>query len=71
MAAISDTEIQTQLTAALAGLTAARLAYRYAIGDRSVERQRLKEANADVDKWEAKAEKRTRGGISIVGITTN
>ena len=59
MTAITLAQAQTQLTEALAALSAARKAQGYSISDRSLQRARVEELQADVGFWEKRVNELT------------
>ncbi len=69
MPGIDLTIATQQLTEALTELSKARKAQSYTVGNRSKENQRVRDANADVTKWNNLVSNLSRGGPQIRGIT--
>ena len=61
MAGITLAQAQTQLNESLALLTAIRTSQEYSKADLSLKRVLLKDASADVDKWDAKVKSLSSG----------
>jgi len=69
MAGITLAQAQAKLTAWMAADAAVASGQSYTIGGRSLTRAQSAEIRNNIDYWEAKVKKLTRGGLIIKGIT--
>jgi hypothetical protein len=69
MAGITLAQAEAKLTEWMAADTAVASSQSYTINGRSLSRTNAKEIRENIDYWEAKVKKLSRGGIAIKGIT--
>ena len=71
MAGITLTDAQTHLDEWMAADIAVAKGQSYTIGGRSLTRANAAEIRANIDYWDGKVTRLTRGGIRVRGVTPN
>lgn len=69
MAGITLAQAQAQLDVWLAADTVVATGQSYTIGERSLTRANAREIRENIDFWDGKVQKLSRGGIIMKGIT--
>jgi hypothetical protein len=68
--ALTTEQMETNLTLANDAYAKAVKASQYTIGNRSKTNQRIKDLREEIRFWSGEISKKSRGGISVRGITT-
>jgi len=69
MAGITLVQAEAHLAEALAAQTAVLQNQEYRIANRTYRRADLKDIQSNIDFWEKKVTKLSRGGLRVVGVT--